>query len=51
VFCSPERAQQQSQIVAPFQGLGPSYLLEPRAMPWAVMFQPFRLKSGRPVTA
>ena len=44
---SPERAKHPAGqiIVAPFQGLVSFALPDPRAMPWAGLFQPFRLKS------
>src|SRR5438128_6102280 len=43
--CRPERAQQRHLIV-PFQGVGSGLASTPREMPWAKIFQPFRLNRG-----
>ena len=43
---SPERAQQHPEVCFALSGLDPIFERCPRAMPWAVLFQPFRLKRG-----
>ena len=37
------------RLLRPFRAWGPWSLGEPRALPWAFLCQPFRLKSGWPI--